>query len=132
MVECAFCGTIEDLQTHHWLYNGEDSWTVTLCVNCHQKLHSGHGVGRGRGYNTQSYQRKPFVWDGKTIEGQYKIRPAGGNNETAEVTLPTSWKQHHKLKFGERVKMLAGGVIVILPPNASEDEEDEVRKFVEG
>ena len=134
MEKCAFCGATEDLQTHHWLYNEEDSWTVTLCVNCHQKLHQGHGVGRGKGYSTSSYHRKPFAWDGKTIEKQYIIRHAGGtgDDETAEVTLPTAWKRYHKLNFGDTVKILADGVVIILPPNASEEKEAEVRRFLEG
>ena len=66
------------------------------------------------------------------LEKMYKVRSASKDGETAEVTLPTSWKRYHKVKFGEKVKMLADGVIVILPPNASEEKEDEVRRFLEG
>lgn len=66
------------------------------------------------------------------LEKEYKIRRATKDDETAEVTLPTSWKRYHKLKFGDKVKMLADGVIIILPPNATEEKEDEVRRFLEG
>lgn len=66
------------------------------------------------------------------LEKEYKIRRATTDDETAEVTLPTSWKRYHKLKFGDKVKMLGNGLIVILPPGASEEKEEEVRKFLEG
>lgn len=66
------------------------------------------------------------------LEKMYKVRRATKDDETAEVTLPTSWKRYHKVKFGEKIKMLADGVIVILPPNASEEQEEEVRRFLEG
>lgn len=66
------------------------------------------------------------------IEKEYKIRRATTDDETAEVTLPTGWKRYHKLKFGDKIKMLADGVIIILPPNATEEKEAEVRRFLEG
>ena len=66
------------------------------------------------------------------LEKEYKVRRATKDDETAEVTLPTSWKRYHKVQFGEKVKILADGVIVILPPNASEEKEEEVRRFLEG
>lgn len=65
------------------------------------------------------------------LEKEYKIRRATKDDETAEVTLPTTWKRYHKLHFGDKVKMLADGVIVILPPNMTKEEEVEVRKFLE-
>ena len=66
------------------------------------------------------------------FEKEYKIRRATGDEETAEVTLPTTWKRYHKLKFGDKIKMIANGVIVILPPNVSEEEELRARRFLEG
>ena len=66
------------------------------------------------------------------LEKEYKIRRATKDDETAEVTLPTSWKRYHKLEFGDKVKMLADGVVVILPPNVTEEKEAEVRRFLEG
>ena len=66
------------------------------------------------------------------LEKEYKVRRATKDDETAEVTLPTSWKRYHKVNFGEKVKILADGVIVILPPNATEEKEEEVRRFLEG
>jgi bifunctional DNA-binding transcriptional regulator/antitoxin component of YhaV-PrlF toxin-antitoxin module len=66
------------------------------------------------------------------LEKEYKVRRASKDDKTAEVTLPTSWRRYHKVKFGEKIKMLADGVIVILPPNASEEKENEVRSFLEG
>jgi bifunctional DNA-binding transcriptional regulator/antitoxin component of YhaV-PrlF toxin-antitoxin module len=68
----------------------------------------------------------------RMLEKEYKIRRATVDDETAEVTLPTAWKRYHKLKFGDKVKMLADGVIVILPPSATEEKEMEVRRFLEG
>lgn len=66
------------------------------------------------------------------FEKEYKIRRATGDDETAEVTLPTTWKRYHKLKFGDKIRMIANGVIVILPPNVSEEEELRARRFLEG
>jgi bifunctional DNA-binding transcriptional regulator/antitoxin component of YhaV-PrlF toxin-antitoxin module len=66
------------------------------------------------------------------LEIEYKIRRATGDDETAEVTLPTTWKRYHKLQFGDKVKILADGVVIILPPNISEEKEADVRKFLEG
>lgn len=50
MDECFFCGTTENLQTHHLTY-GEMEETITVCVNCHRKKHPQHGVGRGIGHS---------------------------------------------------------------------------------
>lgn len=66
------------------------------------------------------------------IEKEYVVRQAASNNETAEVTLPTGWKRYHKVQFGDRVKVLANGFIIILPPNTSEEEEEKARGFLEG
>ena len=65
------------------------------------------------------------------IEKEYKIRRATTGDETAEITLPTSWKRYHKLKFGDKVKILGDGVIVILPPNTTKEIEEETRRFLE-
>lgn len=51
---CSIYGSMENLQTHHWLYGDkavEKKWTIPICVKCHQKIHRGHGVGRGEGYS---------------------------------------------------------------------------------
>ena len=135
MEKCGFCGATEDLQTHHWLYNEEGGWTVTLCVNCHQNLHSGHGVGRGRGYSTQSFQRKPFVWNGKAIKRYYKVRPfwkSEVGEKGKEVTLHPDWCEYNGIHVGDKVTIIVGGVMFILPPNVTEEREAEVRKFLEG
>ena len=68
----------------------------------------------------------------KMLEKEYKVRRASKDDETAEVTIPASWRRYHKVKIGEKIKMLADGVIIILPPNASEEREEEVRNFLEG
>ena len=65
------------------------------------------------------------------LEKEYIIRRATKGDETAEVTLPTSWKRYHKLKFGDKVKILADGIVVILPPSVTEEKEAEVRRFLE-
>lgn len=66
------------------------------------------------------------------IEKEYILRRATTGDETAEVTIPIGWKRYHKLNFGDKVKILADGVIVILPPNVTDEKEAEVRKFLEG
>lgn len=66
------------------------------------------------------------------LEKKYIVRRATGDDETAEVTLPTSWKRYHKIEFGNKVKMLGNGVLVILPPNTTMEKEVEVRRFLEG
>lgn len=66
------------------------------------------------------------------LEKEYIVRRATGDDETAEVTLPTSWKRYHKIEFGNKVKMLGNGVLVILPPNTTMEKEVEVRRFLEG
>ena len=66
------------------------------------------------------------------LEKEYIVRRATGDDETAEVTLPTSWKRYHKIEFGKKVKMLGNGVLVILPPNTTMEKEVEVRRFLEG
>ena len=65
-------------------------------------------------------------------EKEYKIRPAFSGGETAEMTLPTNWTRYHRLKFGDKVKVLADGVIVVLPPGVGEEEEQRARRFIEG
>lgn len=64
------------------------------------------------------------------LEKTYIVRAASGD-ETAEVTIPTSWKRYHKLKFGDKVKIIANGVAVIIPPSISAEKEEEVREFLE-
>ena len=65
------------------------------------------------------------------IEKEYKVRASTGKDESAEITIPTGWKRYHKIEFGDIVKILADGVIVVLPPNTTEEKEAEVRRFLE-
>jgi bifunctional DNA-binding transcriptional regulator/antitoxin component of YhaV-PrlF toxin-antitoxin module len=67
------------------------------------------------------------------IEKEYIVRQAtSSNDEAAELTLPIGWKRYHKVQFGDKLKILADGFIVILPPNTSEKEEEKARDFLEG
>ncbi len=66
------------------------------------------------------------------IEKEYIVRQATSGDETAEVTLPIGWKRYHKVQFGDKLKLLADGFIVILPPDTSEEEEKKARDFLEG
>lgn len=66
------------------------------------------------------------------IEKEYIVRQATSDDETAEVTLPIGWKRYHKVQFGDKLKILADGFIVIMPPNTSEKEEEKARDFLEG
>ena len=65
-------------------------------------------------------------------EKEYKVRPAFPGGETAEMTLPTAWTRYHRLKFGDKLKTIANGVLIVLPPNISKAEEDRARRFIEG
>ena len=65
------------------------------------------------------------------IEKEYKIRRARKGAEIAEITVPTDWRKYHKIEIGDFCKVLADGVIIILPPNVSEAKEEEVREFLE-
>lgn len=66
------------------------------------------------------------------IEKDYKIRRARTGAEIAEITVPTDWRKYHKIEIGDVCKVLADGVIVILPPSVTEEKEAEVRRFLEG
>lgn len=128
MDECAFCGAKENLQEHHWLYiedtELEEEWIVVLCVNCHQKIHPSHGVGRGRKY------KKVVAWS-LPIEREYRVRPqVKGKFGVAgkQVTLPPGWCRHHNIEWGDEVTVLADEVAVIIPPNMSSEDEEIVRK----
>lgn len=130
--KCEFCGVTNNLQTHHWLYGGGDNWTITLCVNCHQKIHPNHGVGRGIGYSVVRGEYREN--DRGLIEMVYIVRPAsmgkrGVNGK--EVTLPPRWCNRHNVRTGDIVKVLASGVMMILPPNISNMDEERVRNFLE-
>ena len=43
-MKCELCGATENLQVHHLSY--EPEVTQVLCMNCHQKQHPEHGIGR--------------------------------------------------------------------------------------
>lgn len=70
--------------------------------------------------------------EAKMIEKRYKIRRSSTKDETAEVTIPIGWRRYHKIAFGDEVKVIANGIIMILPPNISEEAEEKARGFLEG
>jgi bifunctional DNA-binding transcriptional regulator/antitoxin component of YhaV-PrlF toxin-antitoxin module len=66
------------------------------------------------------------------IEKKYKVRRSSTKDETAEVTIPIGWRRYHKIQFGDEVTVFADGIIMILPPNISEEAEEKARAFLEG
>lgn len=69
------------------------------------------------------------------VEKKRTVRPSvkgkDGIERGKEVSLLPEWCAYHRIKCGDEVKMLADGVIIILPPNVTEEKEAEVRKFLE-
>lgn len=65
------------------------------------------------------------------IKRRFKVRRATTKSNLAEITLPFDWAEYHNVKFGDYCTVLADGVVVILPPTASKDDEKEVKKFLE-
>ena len=69
------------------------------------------------------------------LERKYKVRPSwkGEKGEKGkEVTLHPDWCEYNKIVTGDKITVIADGVMVILPPNTTEEKEAEVRKFLEG
>ena len=48
MTLCSVCKTNGATQEHH--LSREPELTIDICVECHNKVHLTHGVGRARGY----------------------------------------------------------------------------------
>ena len=68
------------------------------------------------------------------FEKKYIVRPANKGKlgeKGKEVTLLPEWCKYHNVETGDEVKVLADGVVVILPPNISKEEEERVRNFLE-
>ena len=67
------------------------------------------------------------------IEKQYKLRRyiGGEKGRGNEITVPPDWCRFHQIKTGEDITVLADGVVILLPPNISEAEEERVRNFLE-
>jgi len=67
------------------------------------------------------------------IEKRYKIRPYIGGEKARgnTITVPPDWCRFHQIKPGEETTVLADGVVIILPPRISREEEERVRNFLE-
>ena len=65
------------------------------------------------------------------IEKEYKIRRARPNGEIAEITIPNDWRKYHNIEFGDTCTLLAGNIVVVLPPRITAEREADVRKFLE-
>jgi len=68
------------------------------------------------------------------LEKKYKIRPSwkGKKEEKGkERTLHPDWCRYHRIETGDVVKVLANGIMVLLPPNTSVDKEAKIRAFLE-
>jgi len=66
------------------------------------------------------------------IEKEYKVRRARKGAEIAEISIPTDWRKYHNVQIGDTCTVLANGIVVVLPPNISDEKEAEVRRFLEG
>ena len=70
------------------------------------------------------------------VEKKLKVRPSvkgrDGKEKGKEVSLIPEWCRYHGIESGDVVTMLADGIIIILPPNVTEEKELEVRRFLEG
>jgi bifunctional DNA-binding transcriptional regulator/antitoxin component of YhaV-PrlF toxin-antitoxin module len=64
------------------------------------------------------------------IEKEYTLRRARSGADVAEVTIPTEWRRYNRLEIGDKVKLLADGLIVIFPPENKELEE-KARQILE-
>jgi len=64
------------------------------------------------------------------IEKEYTLRRARSGADVAEVTVPTEWRRYNRLEIGDKVKVLADGVIVIIPPE-NKDLEEKARQLLE-
>lgn len=67
-MKCSICDTTRKLQKHHIRY--EPEMTITICTDCHKKLHPTHGVGLGTGEKTNPTRNQRA----KTMIGVY-IKP---------------------------------------------------------
>jgi hypothetical protein len=65
------------------------------------------------------------------IKRYFKIRRATTKSKLAEITLPFDWVEYHDVKFGDYCTVLADGLVVILRPGATKEEEEEVKEFLE-
>ena len=64
------------------------------------------------------------------IEKTYKIRKATKKGNLAEITVPTEWRKYHGLNYGDKVKMFADSILVVLPTD-DKRVEAKVRAFLE-
>lgn len=67
------------------------------------------------------------------LETNYKARAAGRYGDVLEVTLPIAWRRYYRVKAGDMIRIFEdGGFLIILPPHATERQEEEARRFLEG
>ena len=68
------------------------------------------------------------------IKRKYIVRPSWKGKEGEkgrEITLHPDWCEYNKIELGDKITVIADGVMVLLPPNISEEKEAEVRRFLE-
>ena len=68
------------------------------------------------------------------IKRKYKVRPSWkgeAGEKGKEVTLHPDWCEYNGIHVGDRVTVIANGIMVILPPNVTKEAEAEVRRFLE-
>jgi hypothetical protein len=59
----------------------------------------------------------------------HKIGVSGGTRRTRVLNLPTAWCDGNYLGKDSRVELLAGRVLVVIPPDAHDDAE-AIRKLM--
>jgi len=65
------------------------------------------------------------------IEKEYVLRRARPGSDLVEVTIPSEWRKYHKLKIGDKIKLFANNIIVIIPDKGNKELEKKVREFLE-
>lgn len=65
---------------------------------------------------------------------KYQVRSAGGKAQTStkEITLPSNWIKEHDIEVGDVVSVIANGILIIIPPGISREEESRILTFARG
>jgi len=68
------------------------------------------------------------------LEKEYKVRASVIEDKKGrgkEITLPPDWCRYHRIETGDVVKVLANGIMILLPPHTSVNKEAKIRAFLE-
>jgi bifunctional DNA-binding transcriptional regulator/antitoxin component of YhaV-PrlF toxin-antitoxin module len=66
-------------------------------------------------------------------EKKYRLRKAGSGKTCVsyEITVPLEWVRFLRLNEGDKIKALADGLMIFIPPGRP-DLEQKARRFLEG